>query len=187
MTDHPQPAISTGQGDNGETGILAPGRVQKDDIRIDAYGTVDELNAHIGVTLALPDCPDELQPMLKKVSNWLFELGSDLATPKDQRPQNRIEERAIHAVEEYSLYFEARLPALKNFVLPGGTQSAAQLHVARTVCRRAERCVVTLNRQTGDARRALIFLNRLSDLFFLMARYANRVMDQPEIVWQPEK
>jgi cob(I)alamin adenosyltransferase len=181
--------IYTKTGDDGETGLFAGPRVQKDDPRIEAYGTVDELNSVLGlVRCAKP--PDEMDRLLARVQNELFDLGAELATPDPKlRGTNLITQQRVELLEKAIDHFDASLPPLKTFILPGGTPAAAWLHLARTVCRRAERRVVTL----GDAANAnlsplmVIYLNRLSDLLFVLARAANQSAGVEDVKWGKEE
>lgn len=177
--------IYTKTGDKGTTGLFGGVRVSKDDIRIHAYGTVDELNAVLGVALA-GEVPELLRTELSKTSADLFVAGSDLATPLLPAPKfhiPRISSEHVTELERRIDAFDEILTPLKNFVLPGGTQLAAQLHVARTVCRRAERAVVTLAREEEIGEHVLIYLNRLSDYFFTAARMANHLAGVPDVPW----
>ncbi len=177
--------IYTRGGDQGETSLGDGTRVSKLDPRIRACGAVDELNAQIGAVLAAPDLQDglRLRPLLQRLQNELFDLGADLSVPWGVEGRLRIGQPQIEALERACDEWNADLPELKSFVLPGGTEAAARLHVARTVCRRAERealaaaCDVELNPL------ALVYLNRLSDLLFILARAANE--GRPEPLWKP--
>ncbi len=176
--------IYTKTGDKGETGLFGGERVPKDSLRIETYGTVDELNAVLGVVRSLKP-HIKIEKILSKLQNELFILGSDLATPVAN--QNRIIPRIknSHAIglEKIIDRLEMELEPLKTFILPGGSPSAAQLHFARTVCRRTERLAVQLSRHEtiGDA--IGVYLNRLSDLLFVLARYANFAEHHAEIKW----
>ena len=173
--------IYTKLGDSGETHLGDMSRVSKNDARIEAYGTVDELNATVGVALALADLPERLGPILRRIQNDLFDVGADLSVPLDDaRERLRVRAEQTTALEQLCDEFNADLQPLKSFVLPGGTPAAAQLHVCRTVCRRAERRTIAC----GDAINAecIRYLNRLSDLFFILARAANSG-DEP--LWVP--
>jgi cob(I)alamin adenosyltransferase len=183
--------IYTKTGDLGDTGLYAGPRVRKDDLRIEAYGTVDELNAVLGLARG-QDLPQDIESLLKGIQNTLFDLGAELATPNPQaRGTNFVSAAQIEALEHAIDKFEANLPSLKTFILPGGTPGASWLHLARTVCRRAERRVVTLaDRLNSDNTAAklspqvIIYLNRLSDLLFVLARTANHIAGQGDIEWQ---
>jgi len=181
-------SIATGTGDRGDSGLLGGARVPKDDPRLEAYGTLDELNAAVGAALA-HGLPGEIAAQLERVSHWLFDLGADLATPgsgSGKTPLRLGEERA-RTVTEWIHGLEDELPPLRAFILPGGSPAAAALHVARTVCRRAERRVVTLMRATGgEGKVGLVFLNRLGDLLFLHARAANRAAGRGDVEWRSE-
>ena|SRR2546426_5966865 len=177
--------VYTRTGDDGRTGLGGGQRVDKDSPRIEAYGTVDELNSQIGVALASGLC-EPLAAALGSIQNDLFHLGSDLCTletDKQRRPVPRIEERHVAALEKVIDRLSEELPPLENFVLPGGCAGAAQLHVARTVCRRAERLVVALARRESVGAQTVPYLNRLSDALFVMARYENRKQGVPDILW----
>jgi cob(I)alamin adenosyltransferase len=176
--------IYTRGGDAGETSLGDGTRVSKLDGRIASYGTVDELNAVIGVVLA-GVCPDVLRPPLARVQNELFDLGADLAVPVEIEGRLRITQAAIDELERLCDHFNADLGELKSFVLPGGTSTAAALHVARTVCRRAERDTLAAAEALEISELAVIYLNRLSDLLFILARVANASGGQPEPLWTP--
>jgi len=175
--------IYTRAGDGGETSLGDGSRVPKTDPRIEAYGTVDELNSAIG--LALVVAPGEFRPWLERVQNELFDLGADLAVPLEdaRRERLRIEQAQVDGLEKLCDEVNARLAPLKSFVLPGGTEASGRLHVARTVCRRAERAAVALAGTASVNPLALAYLNRLSDLLFILARAAN--VDGPEPLWRP--
>ncbi|MGN6367426.1 MAG: cob(I)yrinic acid a,c-diamide adenosyltransferase [Phycisphaerae bacterium] len=186
--------IYTKFGDRGETALFDGTKVPKDHLRIETYGTVDELNSWLGVvvaTLGGDAAAAELAGLLTTLQRQLFVLGADLATPlgsKNEAKVVRISEREVRFLEERIDAATGRLPALKAFVLPGGTVAAGQLHVARTVCRRAERLLVGLMEAEGEAGRgglgqALIYLNRLSDLLFTLAREANRLAGRGDVEW----
>lgn len=178
--------IYTKTGDAGETGLFAGPRVWKDDVRIEAYGTVDELNAVLGWARS-QSLPAEIDSLLGQIQHQLFALGAELATPDPAKHgTNLIGDPQIAALEQAIDAMDATLPALKQFILPGGVRGAAALHIARAVCRRAERCVVTLRRSAGNSvpEPALIYLNRLGDLLFVLARAANQQAGLGDIVWQ---
>ncbi len=180
--------IYTRRGDQGQTTLFDGRHVSKDDLRLLTYGTVDELNSYLG--LAASVCRHErLLKILSQLQHQLFDLGADLATPLDSpnsKLVNRIKIEQATAMEKEIDTITAELPPLKQFILPGGSPLAAQLHVARTVCRRAERHLVELMRrdQVGDA--PLIYLNRLSDLLFVLARLANKLDGHSETHWQKQ-
>ena len=176
--------IYTKTGDKGETALFGGERVPKDAQRIEAYGSVDELNCVLGVIQSLG--PDKLiAESLQKIQNQLFELGADLATPKaHQSPMiPRITVKHSSFLEKIIDTMEKELHPLKTFILPGGTTIASHLHLARTVCRRAERSVVRLSRNEDIGDAVIIYLNRLSDLLFVMARFANHQSGQEEVKW----
>lgn len=188
--------IYTRGGDKGETALAGGQRVPKDSARIEAYGTVDELNAFIG--LACVTCGDEtaralrlgrLVDILRRVQHELFNLGSQLSTlPQDLHPkQARITFAEIEQLEREIDEMNAKLPALRSFVLPGGTRLNAELHAARTICRRAERLTVALGRTEETPAEAVKYLNRLSDALFVWSRWASHVMGVPEVLWEPNR
>ena len=178
--------IYTRTGDSGETGLFGGPRVRKDDIRIEAYGTVDELNAVLGMARTEPTSA-ELSELLESLQHDLFVIGSELATPEPKQQQlPAIGTADITRVEGCIDQYEAELPPLKQFILPGGSPGGAALHVARAVCRRAERRVISLQNQndTEISASIVVYLNRLSDLLFVLARFANQQAAQPEIAWK---
>ena len=177
--------IYTKTGDEGETGLFAGGRVPKDDPRIEAFGTVDELNSILGLAIAAEPGQD-LSPLLSRLQNELFAVGAQLATPQpDQHGTDMIEPSHVEALERDIDQYQEQLPELRQFILPGGCPAAAMLHCARTVCRRAERHVVTLQRSdTSTASDCLlIYLNRLGDLLFVLGRAANQQAGHGETPW----
>jgi cob(I)alamin adenosyltransferase len=179
--------IYTKTGDEGVTGLGGGQRVPKDSARVAAYGTVDELNSLLGVALAM-GLSDRLTAVLTGIQNELFDLGSDLCWPSDDPRRARIptvEARHVEALEALVDEFNDAVGPLANFLLPGGSPGAAQLHVARTVCRRAERETVSLARDEPIGEHVLPYLNRLSDALFVMARYENHERGVAEPLWQP--
>jgi cob(I)alamin adenosyltransferase len=175
--------IYTRGGDRGETSLGDGSRVPKLDCRIGAFGTVDELNSLIGVVL-VGDVPSELREVLERVQNELFDVGADISVPfgvGDGRL--RVAQAQIDRLEADCDRFNAGLPELKSFVLPGGTEAAARIHVARTVCRRAEREVLDAAEQVEINPLVPVYLNRLSDLLFILARTANAGAHEP--LWKP--
>jgi cob(I)alamin adenosyltransferase len=181
--------IYTKSGDAGETGLFGGGRVPKDDERVDAYGEVDELNATVGLARGFP-MPTDMDALLHRLQDQLFTLGAVLATPADTKASSYIPELKAEWAEDMERAidgFEAELPKMTHFVLPGGTQAAAALHLARTVCRRAERRTVPLLREGKIPQAVVVYLNRLSDLLFVMARLANHRAGVLDVKWIPEK
>ena len=176
--------IYTRGGDGGETSLGDGSRVSKLDSRIAAFGTVDELNAQLGVVLA-GDCPAELRDALARVQNELFDLGADVSVPLEHEGRLRIEQPAVDALEADCDRFNQALPPLKSFILPGGTPVAARLHVARTVCRRAEREALTAGLEHDLNPLVAVYLNRLSDLLFVLARSANAEAGVTGPLWRP--
>jgi cob(I)alamin adenosyltransferase len=179
--------IYTKTGDQGETGLFGGERVSKSSLRLEAYGTVDELNSILGLT-AVEAKGEGVKELILKIQNELFTVGSDLATPDNEKNKKlnitRTPEVFAADAEKAIDAYNAKIPELKNFILPGGGKAASLFHLARTVCRRAERCVVALNKGEEINGNIIIFLNRLSDLFFVLARYENAVSETPDILWQ---
>jgi len=177
--------IYTKKGDGGETSLFAGGRVLKNNPRVEAYGTVDELNSYIGLIRTYDDLPDPVPVWLEDVQNTLFIVGSDLATPLDASAEwlVRLDGAPVNALEAAIDQMDTELPALTAFILPGGTQSAAHTHIARTVCRRAERLVVDLHNEAAINEQVLIYMNRLSDFLFTLARYINLHNGESEKKW----
>ena len=172
--------IYTRGGDTGETSLGDGSRVPKTDLRIAAYGTVDELNSFLGVALASPDLPDEFQPWLEQVQNDLFDVGADLSVPlADERERLRVRQEQVDRLEELCDLVNERLEPLKSFVLPGGSEFAARLFLVRAICRRAERRAIAAEEVNPLVP---VYLNRLSDLLFILARAAN---DGDETLWEP--
>jgi len=177
--------VVTRSGDDGHTALGSGRRVPKSSPRVAAYGTVDELNAQLGVALSA-GLATELLPSLRQIQNDLFHLGAELCLPPDDlaaRPGPRIEPRHLATLDDLIATLNAQLPPLQNFVLPGGHPAAAALHVARTVCRRAEREVVALHQQEPVGPHVIPYLNRLSDALFVLARTQNRLAGVPEPTW----
>lgn len=188
--------IYTKQGDAGETHLAGGQRVRKESARIESYGTVDELNSFLG--LALVTCNEQsgrdpniglLAGMMRRVQHELFNLGSILATrPEDVHPkQARITTAEVAQLEREIDAMNEDLPPLRSFVLAGGTRLNAEIHIARTVCRRAERCVTALSREEAVPPEAIQYLNRLSDAMFVWSRWANHVLRIPEVLWDPNQ
>ena len=176
--------IYTRTGDRGETALFGGGRVPKQDLRVDAYGTIDELNAILGLARAL-DASATTAARLNTVQNQLFHLGADLATPLEAKAKwiRRISEEEIVWLEESIDQMDEELEPLKNFILPGGTAAAAQLQVARAVCRRAERLIASLAAREDIGDQVPAYVNRLSDWLFTLARYENKQAGEPEAKW----
>jgi cob(I)alamin adenosyltransferase len=177
--------IYTRLGDSGETHLGDMSRVSKTHPRIEAYGTVDELNAQIGLALTIDGLPEQYAPWLQRVQNDLFDVGADIAAPEDpdtQRERLRVIPAQTEWLEQRCDEVNATLEPLKSFVLPGGTRAAAQLHVCRTVCRRAERLAIACGEELNAE--VVRYLNRLSDLLFILSRGANR---GEEPLWEPGK
>ena len=177
--------LYTRSGDDGSTGLFGGQRVDKDALRVAAYGTVDELNAALGIAHAICQF-EELRDALTRLQSRLFDVGADLCTIEDEKKKVRIGDRHVQEIEQLIDRVSEQLPPLKTFVLPGGSELAARLHFARTVCRRAERLIVTLSRQEPVNDAVLPYMNRISDLLFAVARRANQLAGHPDIPWQPE-
>jgi len=185
--------VYTRTGDAGETALVGGRRVPKDSPRIEAYGTVDELNAILGLArvfnaerLSEGDGPRWLDEVLRRLQNELFDLGSELATPEDAvyEGMHRVGEDEVKRLEELIDRCQEELQPLKSFVLPGGGRVGAFLHQARTVCRRAERQLLRLSRAEPLAPSPLRYLNRLSDLLFVLSRWVARRLGEPEYLWE---
>src|SRR5215208_4342543 len=176
--------IYTRLGDGGETHLGDMSRVPKTDPRIEAYGTVDELNAQLGVALALGGLPDGYAGWLARVQNDLFDVGADISVPlSDERDRLRVAPEQTAWLEAVCDEVNDALPKLRSFLLPGGTPGAAQLHVCRTVCRRAERRVIACGPEVNAE--CVRYLNRLSDLLFILSRGANHAASGDEPLWEP--
>ena len=184
--------IYTRTGDDGTTALGDFSRVRKTDSRLEAYADVDEANSAIGVVLALGGLPEPVADVLRTAQNDLFDVGADLCTPVVENPEVeplRVDESYVEWVEQQCDVFNAELPALRSFILPGGSPAAALLHVARTTVRRAERATWAALYDHGETMNALpaTYLNRLSDLLFILCRYANRTDDGAvaDVLWEP--
>ncbi len=177
--------IYTKSGDQGSTSLFGGRRVSKSHLRLDAYGAVDEVNALLGVVDAAIT-HEELRSWIREIQRDLFVLGADLATPHDATKVriDRMEESSTLRLEALIDRLDAELPQIRFFILPGGHAAAAHLHVARTVCRRAERCMVALAEQESVTPHALVYINRLSDALFVLARFANHLHGISDIPWK---
>ena len=175
--------IYTRTGDDGSTGLGDGSRVAKDSLRVEAYGTVDEANSAIGVVLAAGKVPDDIRDLLTTVQHQLFDLGGELCIPGHAA----IFDADVEALERQMDHFNEDLPALKEFILPGGGEAAARCHLARTIVRRAERATVALSRQEAVRAEAIRYLNRLSDLLFVLSRVLARADGQGEVLWRHER
>jgi cob(I)alamin adenosyltransferase len=177
--------IYTRAGDSGETSLGDGSRVPKLDCRIGAFGTVDEVNAALGLTLAEHTLPERLRAPLQQIQNDLFDVGADLSVPFGVTDRLRVDQLAVERLEKLCDELNAELPMLKSFVLPGGTEAAARLHVARTTCRRAEREALAASEEHEINPLVLAYLNRLSDFLFIAARSANADAGRDEPLWRP--
>ena len=174
--------IYTRTGDDGSTGLGDGSRTAKDSLRVEAYGTVDEANSAIGLVLAV-DVPTPVRALLTAVQHQLFDLGGELCIPGHAA----IDDDDVARLEQHLDHFNADLPPLKEFILPGGGEAAARCHVARTVVRRAERRAVSLAREEPVRPQAVRYLNRLSDLLFVLCRVLSRADGQGEVIWRHER
>ena len=170
-------SLYTRTGDDGTTGLVGGGRTEKDSLTMHAVGDVDELNAAIGCI------GDE---NLRELQSLLFEVGADIASPTSDASKRRITQQDIDSIEKWIDTLDKDNEQLKSFVLPGGCNSASSIHLARTICRRAERSVTTLHRSGGCSAEILVLLNRISDLLFAMARSMNRLASVQDIPWHPK-
>ncbi len=181
--------IYTKSGDKGFTGLIGGKRVSKSHIRIEAYGSIDELNSVIGICRSFSS-DSNIQKELERIQNQLFIIGSELATPEERLMQkfglDKIDKASVQYLEDLIDKLALELSELKNFILPGGSKSAAYFHLARTVCRRAERAVIRLKKYVEIRDEIVIYLNRLSDLFFVISRYENKVNNIPDVIWEKE-
>lgn len=175
--------IYTRTGDDGSTGLGDGSRVAKDSLRVEAYGTVDEANSAIGVALAANNVPSDVRDLLTTVQHQLFDLGGELCIPGHAA----IFDADVDALERQMDNFNEDLPPLKEFILPGGGEAAARCHLARTIVRRAERATVALSRQEAVRAEAIRYLNRLSDLLFVLSRVLARADGQGEVLWRHER
>ncbi len=177
--------IYTKTGDKGSTSLFGGKRVPKNNVRIEAYGTVDELNASIGVALS-ENISEIVFKSLRKIQNDLFTVGGDLATPLTEKKVKipRTTAAMVSFLEDEIDNYDSKIEKLKSFILPGGTKTSALLHLSRTICRRAERCVVQLTGEEQINNEIVKYLNRLSDLLFIFARFENFVNNVPDIEWE---
>jgi cob(I)alamin adenosyltransferase len=178
--------IYTKTGDRGDTSLFGGQRVPKDTLRIEAYGTVDELNTVLGIVRS-DNADPEINSILEEIQKQLFELGADLATPRatEKKVIKRIDQRNVKGLEKVIDALDPQLKPLRSFVLPGGSPVSARVHFARTVCRRAERIIVRLSRNEDIGDIITVYMNRLSDLLFVLARYMNQKAGFMETKWKP--
>ena len=180
--------VYTRRGDQGMTDLVGGVRISKADVRLEAYGTVDELGSHLGLLVSLMAADDGERPVVLRVQNNLFNIGTHLATDQSQTPlyaSARLPEGETDFLEQRIDAINAVLPQAGGFVLPGGTQAAAQCHVCRTVCRRAERCIDALAQEATVGADVISYVNRLSDYLFVLARLLSHNAGHPEDLWQP--
>ncbi|MDY5827116.1 MAG: cob(I)yrinic acid a,c-diamide adenosyltransferase [Candidatus Limisoma sp.] len=179
--------IYTATGDAGTTSLVGGKRVDKDDIRLEAYGTVDELNAHVGLLDNLHNVPSEMKDYIRVIQNKLFNIGAYLATETAPgTPAPGLDAYDVKRIEEQIDFIDSELPPLRNFVLPGGSKISSRAHICRTVARRCERRVVTLSKICPIDKNVLTYLNRLSDYFFVLARFNNIHNQIDEIFWDKD-
>ncbi len=179
--------IYTKTGDTGDTGLFGGKRVSKDELRIEAYGTLDELNSHIGLIASI-NLPCISEEFLFDIQSIIFDMGSHLAsTPGKDLKLPELKDASVERLELAIDEFSAELPELKTFILPGGSMEASQVHIARTICRRAERRIVALNKAEGVPPIIITFINRLSDYLFVLARKVIQDQGTEEIPWKPQK
>ena len=179
--------LYTRTGDNGTTSLIGGKRARKDSARLEAYGTLDEFSAFLGCVLSSADCPDQQKSQLLEIQNMLFNLGCYLATeiPEGEQPAvNGLTTEDIEKVEGWIDELDAKTPQLRSFILPGGTPLSAMTHVARTVCRRAERRIITLASEVFVDPSLISYMNRLSDYLFILARYFNFISEVEELTWK---
>jgi cob(I)alamin adenosyltransferase len=176
--------IYTRTGDDGTTGLQGGSRVSKSNYRIKAYGAVDEINAKIGVVIS-NGIDEDLNVLLGNIQNDLFVVGSDLSNPDMLNKKNRVTSDMIENLEKNIDQFEKELPQITNFILPGGHPSASLIHEARTITRRAETEMISLDEQEKVNKECKVYLNRLSDLLFVIARIINKRMGVNDIIWKP--
>ncbi len=180
--------IYTKTGDEGETSLFGGERVKKSAQRLKAYGTIDELNSFIG-TAVVESVDDGVKKILRKIQSQLFTLGADLAAPDTEKTKKlnvfRVDDSFYKFIEESIDKYENELDELKSFILPGGSKSSSVLHVCRSVCRRAEREIVELSNSEKVNKEIVVYVNRLSDLFFVLSRYENKIAGIPDIEWKP--
>lgn len=174
-------SLSTGRGDDGTTGLLGGSRVRKDHLRIEACGALDECSAHLGLAIAALDGSDSMVERLEAIQSHLLDAGADLAS-REREGSGRLESGMTDAMDAWLAESEGRTQPLRTFILPGGCEAAARLHVARSVCRRAERRAVSLGENAGTAH-VIVYLNRLGDLLFALAREVNSATGVPETTW----
>ncbi len=185
MTNEKKSHLYTKKGDSGKTHLASMKRVSKAELRLETYGTVDELNAHLGVVRTL-NCDPKTNEILISIQNSLFIVGSDLAFEEGTHPDDfqHVNQESIAQLEKWIDELDANVPALRQFILPGGSLTAAHLHVARTICRRAERLLVRFLENDICNPMILPFINRLSDLLFILARYENAQDGIEDIPWR---
>lgn len=179
--------LYTRTGDDGTTSLVGGARAPKDSLRLEAYGTVDELNSWLGLLAASPDLPADRRDMLRRIQNRLFDIGASLATGPDSEWQPApLPQTSVEAIETDIDTIDAGLPVLRQFILPGGAPAAARANIARTVARRAERRIISLSRHEAVDPAIIRYINRLSDLLFALAREININTQNPEIFWQKD-
>ena len=181
--------LYTRTGDNGTTSLVDGSREMKDCARIEAYGDIDELSSALGLVASGKKCPDEIKGEILHIQHLMFEIGGYLATPvgEGQEPKlNGMEEETVK-IEGWIDSLDERTPKIRSFVLPGGSEESCRCHMARTICRRAERKMISLSKESFVDPGVISYVNRLSDYLFILARYMNFICGVEEIVWKPKK
>ena len=181
--------LYTKSGDKGTTSLIDGTRTSKDHPRVDAYGDIDELSSALGFVVSAKDCPEEICSELRHIQNIMFDIGSYLATPYDEKEPRQIQglDAEVEKLEGWIDSLDERTPKIRSFILPGGSEESSRCHMARTICRRAERKVISLSREHPVDSVLLSYLNRLSDYLFIAARYLNFITGVEEVVWTPQR
>ena len=182
-------SLYTRTGDAGSTSLVDGSRASKDSIRLESYGTIDELSSILGLTSASPELPEELKGQISDIQNLLFEIGAYLATPVAEDTDPKLLDIDVHTqrLEGWIDALDEQTPKIRFFVLPGGSQLSGRFHLARTVCRRAERRIITLANEEYVDPALVAYINRLSDYLFIAARFANFMLGIEEVAWKPRK
>lgn len=181
--------LYTRTGDRGNTSLVDGSRADKDCERLEAYGSIDELSSAMGMLAARDDVPEEIRQQLQKIQNEMFEIGGYLATPVKEGQEHRLPgiEKATETLEGWIDRLDGEVPELNYFILPGGSEASGICHLCRTICRRAERGVVRLSRESYVDPDVISYINRLSDYLFIAARYLNQAAGIKDVAWIPEK
>lgn len=181
--------LYTCTGDQGTTSLVDGSRVSKDSLRVDAYGDIDELSSTLGFLASSKECPEEIKGEIADIQHILFEVGSYLATPAPEGKEPRLNgiDEETRKVEGWIDALDERVPRMRSFILPGGSEAASRCHLARTVCRRAERKMTALARESFVDEKVISYVNRLSDYLFIAARYLNFLQGVDDVAWRPRK